>query len=280
MAIYDLHVHTSASDGMYSPAEIVAMAERLGVDVIALTDHDTVAGIPEAVRAATKCAVRVIPGVEISTDSDGVQAHILGYFVDYTSQPFVQGLERFAEARLERAHCIMDRLGDLGISLPREQLCDEGQTGAIGRPHIARLMMRQGYVGSVEEAFCRYLNHGQKAYVPRAKVTPAEAIGMIHRAGGTAVLAHPWSVLFLLDPLVADGLDGLEVYYRDYDTCQHRRLSRLAHEHGLLCTGGTDLHGPGPEALPLGGVRIPRECLEAMDARRAIETDSVNRGAT
>jgi predicted metal-dependent phosphoesterase TrpH len=273
MGIYDLHVHTSASDGVYSPAEIVAMAERLGVNVIALTDHDTVAGIPEAVQAASDSTVRVIPGVEISAESDGVQAHILGYYVDYNSPLFVQGLERFGEARLERAHCIMDRLSDLGITLPREQLCDEGQTGAIGRPHIARLMMRQGFVASVEEAFCRYLNHGQKAYVPRVKVTPAEAIGMIHGAGGMAVLAHPWSVLFLLDPLVTEGLDGLEVYYRDYDSCQHRRLSRLAHEHGLLCTGGTDLHGPGPETLPLGGVRIPRECLKAMDAHRAIETD-------
>jgi hypothetical protein len=272
MGRYDLHVHTSASDGVYSPAEIVAMAVQLGVNVIALTDHDTVAGIPEAMQAASNSAVRVIPGVEISAESDGVQAHILGYYVDHTARPFVEGLQRFAEARLERAHCIMDRLSDLGISLPREQLCEEGQPGAIGRPHIARLMLQQGYVASVEEAFCKYLNHGQRAYVPRAKVTPAEAIGMIHSAGGMAVLAHPWSVLFLLEPLVTEGLDGLEVYYRDYDSCQHRRLGRLAHEHGLLCTGGTDLHGPGPETLPLGGVRIPAECLEALDARRATQT--------
>lgn len=270
MRAVDLHIHTTASDGLLSPSEIIQMAERIGVCVVAVTDHDTVAGVPEALMAASMTSVRVIPGVEISAEWDGVQAHMLGYHIDHTAPGFLDGLERFAIARLDRARCILDKLHGLGMSLPREHLCEEGQAGAIGRPHIARLMMQEGYVASIEEAFGRYLSPGQKAFVPRAKITPAEAIAMIHDAGGQAVLAHPWSVVFLLEPLVSDGLDGLEVFYRDYDACQQRRLGCLAHEHGLLCTGGSDYHGPGPDVLPLGGVRVPPECVAEMDARRAL----------
>jgi hypothetical protein len=270
MSAIDLHIHTTASDGMLSPSEIVGMADQFDVNVIAVTDHDTVSGISEALQAASATRVRVIPGVEISAEWDGVQAHMLGYHVDYAAPVFVDGLEKFAATRMDRARCIMEKLHGLGMSLSWEQLCGEGQAGAIGRPHIARLMMQEGHVASVEEAFGRYLSPGQRAFVPRAKITPAEAIAMIHEAGGQAVLAHPWSVVFLLSPLVSEGLDGLEVFYRDYDACQQRRLASLAREHGLLCTGGSDYHGPGPDVLPLGGVRVPVECVAEMDARRAL----------
>lgn len=267
MVSIDLHIHSTASDGTLKPAEIVDMAESRAIDVIALTDHDTVAGVPEALERAEGTSVRVIPGVEISADDEGVQAHVLGYFIDHTDGSLVGELRRFAEARLDRAYCILEKLHALGISLPSEQLGDEIQGGAVGRPHIARLLMQEGYVASIEEAFGRYLNHGQKAYVPRAKISPADAIEMIHGAQGLAVLAHPWSILFLVEPLVEQGLDGLEVFYRDYDACQHGRLARLAQEYGLFLTGGSDYHGPGRKAPSLGEVRVPVECLAAMDGR-------------
>ncbi len=266
MGEIDLHIHTSASDGVFSPAEVVEMAGRLGVHALAITDHDTVAGLEEGMRAAGP-EVRVIPGVEISAEQDGVQVHLLGYHIDHRAPVLVEGLERFSAARLERACSILDRLDDLGIALPREQLCGAGQDGSIGRPHIARLLMEQGYVSSVEEAFGRYLNYGQKAYVPRPKVSPVGAMEMIHQAGGLAVLAHPWSVTFMLGPLVAEGLDGLEVFYRDYDVCQQRRLARLAAEHRLLCTGGSDYHGPDPHGIQLGCAPVPQDCLLDLDAR-------------
>jgi len=265
----DLHIHTSASDGVSSPREVVHRAARLGVSTIAITDHDTVSGLDEALREAAGRGVRVIPGVEISSEHDGVPAHILGYSVDCLEPAFARRLAHFTEARLERARTITDRLGELGVRLSWDDVLDEGQDGAIGRPHIARVMVRAGYVESVEEAFCRYLNHGQKAYVPREKVTPSEAIHLIHQAGGLAVLAHPWNVIFLLESLVSEGLDGLEVYYRDYDSCQQGRLGWLAREHGLVATGGSDYHGPAPGAFPLGGVRVPQECVTMLDARHA-----------
>ena len=160
MGSIDLHVHSTASDGTLTPAEIVDMAERRAIEVIALTDHDTVAGVDEALERAAGTRVRVIPGVEISADDEGVQAHVLGYFINHTDASLVSELHRFSEARLDRAYCILEKLHALGISLPSDHLGDGVQGGAVGRPHIARLLIQEGYVASVEEAFGRYLNHG------------------------------------------------------------------------------------------------------------------------
>ncbi|MGI6367879.1 MAG: PHP domain-containing protein [Anaerolineae bacterium] len=269
MSCVDLHIHSSASDGTIDPREIVTMAQAQGLETIALTDHDTVAGLAAAREQAAVSGIRVIPGLEISADEDGVQAHILGYGIDPEDPALVASLERFAQARLERVRSILERLDALGIALPAEQLCGPAAGCAVGRPHVARLLLQEGHVSSLSEAFERFLSHRQAAYVPRPKVSMRDAIAMIHAAGGLAVLAHPWSITWLIEPLVEQGLDGLEVFYRDYDACQQGRLARLAQEHGLVATGGSDYHGPEGIKSTLGSVHVPRECVAALDARLA-----------
>ncbi len=265
----DLHVHTTASDGALTPREVVALAHRLGIQILAITDHDTVAGVGEALAHATEVGLTLIPGVEISAEQNGVQAHILGYYVDHTFPPLVEELDLLAQARLRRAAKTLERLTEMGIPLAWESLAEAVEQGVVGRPHIAKALVENGFVSSISEAFGRYLNPGQAAYVPRLKATPVQAIRMIRQAGGLPVLAHPWSVTFLLKELVAEGLAGLEAYYRSYDSCQMGRLSRLAHEYGLVCTGGTDFHGLEGEPLSLGEVPLPLSCVAELQELHA-----------
>lgn len=266
MGKVDLHVHTTASDGALTPPEVVERAHHLGVRILSITDHDTVAGVAPALERAAELGLTVIPGVEISTEKDGVQAHILGYYVDHTSPELVEQLERLAQARLHRAAEILERLAELGMPLPWESLAEAVEQGVVGRPHIAQAMVEGGFVASLEEAFGRYLNPGQAAYLPRLKATPAEAIHMILQAGGLPVLAHPWCVTFLVEELASEGLVGLEAYYRGYDACQVGRLCRLAREYGLICTGGTDFHGLEGETLALGEIALPCNCADELRA--------------
>lgn len=264
--LLDLHVHTNASDGLHSPEEVVAMARRLGLEAIGITDHDTLGGLAAGQAAASAAGLHLIPGVEISTEvDDGAEVHVLGYLIAPDDVALACALSRYRNARLERAQEILRRLQDLGLSLSWDHVLNLAEGGAVGRPHIARALLEEGYVLSVSDAFARYLARGKPAYVPRLKVIPLQAIRLIHEAGGLAVLAHPWEVRGLLPDLVAQGLDGLEVYYTGYAVEMIALLRQLALEHGLLCTGGSDFHGY--EIAPgniLGGVRVPRACLTAL----------------
>jgi hypothetical protein len=263
--IIDLHVHTNASDGLHKPEEVVAMALQLGLETIAITDHDTLGGVAATMQAAAGTGLRVIPGVEISTEAPNAEVHILGYLIDYHDEQLARALSRFRTARLERAQEILARLGELGIALSWEHVLSLADGGTVGRPHIARALRERGYVASVPDAFARYLANGQPAYVPRLKVVPQQAIRLIHDGGGIAVLAHPWEIRALLPDLVAQGLAGLEVYYTGYGAEMTALLRQLATQHGLLCTGGSDFHGYqiAPGSI-LGGVRVPRACLAAL----------------
>jgi hypothetical protein len=265
----DLHVHTTASDGALAPREVVEQAHRLGLRLLSITDHDTVAGVGEALARADELGLTVIPGVEISAEKDGVQAHILGYYIDHTSPALIEQLDRYGQARLRRAAKTLERLAEMGMPLAWETISAAVEHGVVGRPHIAQALVEGGFVATIEEAFGRYLNPGQAAYLPRLKATPAQAIQMIHEAGGLPVLAHPWCVTFLLEELVAEGLLGLEAYYRNYDACQVRRLCYLAREHGLVCTGGTDFHGLEGESLSLGETALPCACITELEALHA-----------
>lgn len=268
-AAVDLHVHTTASDGTLTPSEVVELAHRRGLSVVAITDHDTVSGVAEALERAARIGLKVIPGVEISAEQDGVQAHILGYLVDHRSARLNEQLERFGRARLVRARQMLGRLESLDLSLRWDAIAEAAEEGVVGRPHIAQALVDAGHVASIDEAFGRYLSPGQPAYVPRFKTTPREAIQMIRDAGGVPVLAHPWCIVFMLEELVADGLLGLETHYRSYDACQMSRLNRLAQEHGLIRTGGTDFHGFEGEAHSLGDVDVPPECVADLEALHA-----------
>jgi predicted metal-dependent phosphoesterase TrpH len=268
----DLHVHSTASDGKFSPRAIVEKAASLGLSFIALADHDTVDGVAPALEAATAFpSLKVIPAVEISTDMPDGEAHILGYFIDFTSAELALSLDRFRNSRQHRARAMIQRLGDLGIDIEWSRVQEIAGEGSIGRPHIAQAMLEKKYVASFKEAFDKYIGHGCPAYVERDKMTPVEAVELIVRSAGLPVLAHPYTVadpVAMVNTLKPAGLVGIEVYYKDYDDAQKARLLEMAERHKLIATGGTDYHGLDEETeVTLGGVDVPEASVEQLTAQ-------------
>lgn len=268
----DLHLHSTASDGKLTPAELVAKAAGRGLTVIALTDHDTSDGVAPALAAAQKYpGLRLIPGVEISTDLPEGEAHILGYFIDFTSDELATQLQHFRDSRQGRARGMIAKLAEMGLPVAWERVKEIAGEGSIGRPHLARAMLEKGYVTTFEEAFEKYIGHGGPAYVAREKMTPAEAVALVLRARGLPVLAHPFTVADpeeMVRELKLAGLVGLEVYYKDYTPEQIAELTDLAGKYGLITTGGTDYHGlEDSREVMLGGTEVPPECAERLIAR-------------
>ncbi len=267
----DLHTHTTASDGRLRPAELVALAAQRGVAVLSVTDHDTTAGIDEAVAAGQAAGVEIVPGIELSTAVEAGEVHILGYFIDSHDQGLQEALRSFQERRLERARAMISRLQALGLQIDFDEVRALAGEGTISRAHLARLLTERGYTSSIDEAFARYLARGRPAYVPHERPSPAEAVQVVRAAGGAAVLAHPYTasdLARLLPELIAAGLAGLEAWYGEYSEDQRRSLAELAEAHGLIATGGSDYHGEGfREGRELGGVDVPLEAVERL--RRA-----------
>jgi predicted metal-dependent phosphoesterase TrpH len=267
----DLHLHSTASDGKLSPETLVKMAAELGLKYIALTDHDSVAGIPTALEAARAFpGLTFIPGVEISTDVPEGEVHILGYFIDYADPELGKSLEKFRDSRQGRAQGIVTKLKKLGINIDWARVQELAGDGAIGRPHIARAMIEKGYVNKFEEAFEKYIGHGGPAYVERYKMAPAEAVALILSARGLPVLAHPFTVSGpekLVKGLKTAGLVGLEAYYKDASREDTGTMLRLAEQYGLIATGGSDYHGisASSEVRP-GGVDMPLKAAEDLIA--------------
>lgn len=243
----DLHTHTKASDGTCEPAENVRLAKEAGLAALAITDHDTVAGIPEAIKAASALGVEIIPGVEVSSVGKGQDIHVLGYFVPYEDPAFEERLFRLRETRHERNQLLIARLQELGIDISLEKVYrrKQGTDKNIGRPHIAEELMELGVVSTIAEAFDKYLGKGGAAYVNPPRITPQEAITLIKEAGGVAVLAHPglYDDDELVEELIVFGLDGIEVNHPDNDEVQKMRYSKWAAQYGLVVTGGSDFHG-------------------------------------
>jgi len=246
----DLHIHSTASDGVLSPAEIVNLAAKSGLAAIALTDHDTVSGVPEALEAGRGAGVEVLTGMEISAELPGGTMHILGYGFELNDATLREALEQFRRNREERNPRIIARLAELGVPISCEAVREKATGETVGRPHIAQAMVEAGHVGNVDEAFKLYLGRGASAYIERRRATPQEAIRMIHDAGGLAVLAHPMQlrrpmaeVRSITSELAASGLDGLEVYHPDHSANDTRSFQVLARELDLVVTGGTDFHG-------------------------------------
>lgn len=271
MSQVDLHIHSTASDGKFSPEAIVGKAAELGLKVIALTDHDTVDGIPPALEAARAFPeLRFIPGVEISTDLADGEAHVLGYFIDHTSRELDSALEKFRDSRQGRARGMVAKLGALGMDIDWQRVREIAGDGSIGRPHIARAMLEKGYITAFEEAFDKYIGHGGPAYVEREKMTPEAAVGLILRSRGLPVLAHPFTVKepeAMVVKLKAAGLVGIEAYYKDNTAEETEAMLGLAEKYGLIATGGTDYHGIGDSSeVMLGGVEVPLEAAERLIA--------------
>jgi predicted metal-dependent phosphoesterase TrpH len=268
----DLHTHSTASDGLLTPAQLVALAAERGLRTLALTDHDTVAGIPEASAAASAAALRFVPGVELSTHVESGEVHMLGYFIDTADPALREALTGFRAARAGRAEGMVARLGAAGAPIALDRVHAFAGGGSIGRPHVARALVEAGHAASINEAFERWLVRGRPGYVERFRLTPPDAIRLIRASGGVPVLAHPHSVddlPGLLPRLLEAGLAGLECYYGDYDEPRKRDYLALAKRHGLVATGGTDYHGgSGAHRRPLGSIYIPPRCVDDLAARR------------
>ena len=271
MSRVDLHIHSTASDGALSPEEVVGESVRRGLSVIALTDHDTVNGVAPALAAAEAFpGLRVVPGVELSTDVAQGEVHILGYFIDYSDGELLARLGRMRNSRRERAQEMIARLGDLGVNIDWSRVQEIAGEGSVGRPHLAQAMVEGGYVGSLKEAFNSYIGRGGPAYVERRKLTPAAAVELILRVRGLPVLAHPLTVAdpeTLVIELKSAGLIGIEVYYKDYSAADVGKLLSLAESHQLAVTGGSDYHGLDTESeAGIGSVEVPLSAAEHLMA--------------
>jgi 3',5'-nucleoside bisphosphate phosphatase len=248
MGKVDLHVHTTASDGLFSPAGVVQLAEEAGLKGIAITDHDTVEGIEEARAEGRKRGIELVPGVEISTMWQGKEIHMLGYHIDMYDNRLLKILKKQQEARHQRNLKIIDRLNELGIPVTYEEVIAKKKRNARknpGRPHIAEVLIDKGVVKTMDEAFDQYLGKDGKAYAVVERISPFEAIECIHQSGGAAVIAHPglYEQDDLIPLLVEKGLDGIEMNHPDHPADQKRHYEELADQLGVLKTAGSDFHG-------------------------------------
>ncbi len=266
-------MHSTASDGHYTPSEVVALARQRGLDTIALTDHDTTAGLAEALAAAQNTGLRVLTGVELGTWLGDInEVHLLGYLIDPANADFQERLRWMRDERRVRAEKMVARLADLGAPVALARVLEIAGEAAVGRPHVAQALLEAGHVASREEAFARYLADGGPAYIPRLRLSLSEAIAWIHVSGGAAVLAHPFHLAVdieaLLPTLLEAGLDGLEAFYPDHDATFTARMVALARRHDLIVTGGSDFHRPEPDgSLTLGMVDVPPDCIPPLEAR-------------
>lgn len=266
---FDLHLHTTASDGHLSAEQLVKAAIAAGMDAIAVTDHDSVASVGPALSAADGTGLTVIPGVELSSTHEGRDVHILGFFVDVSDEVFQSRLGMLRDARMERAEGMVTALAQAGYAITLDEVLELSGGGAVGRSHIARALVDRGHAGSVAQAFGELLGRGRPFYRPKPVATPVEVVGMIQNAGGISVLAHPavTQVDELILDLVEAGLAGLEAYHGEHSVEDRERYVSLACDLRLIVTGGSDFHGPTAPGVPLGGVDMPESVLPALIER-------------
>jgi len=278
----DLHLHTTASDGRFTPAEVVARAKKMGFSAVAITDHDTVAGLPAALAEGEKQELEVIPGIELSTLTGDREIHILGFYVDFMNSFLAGELARFIEARQERAVKMVEKLNAFGVKISLTRVKEIAGTEFIGRPHIAGALLEQGYINDIKEAFSEhYIGRGGAAYVERFKLSPAEGIALLKKAGAIAVLAHPGYLSAgppllaeEITPLVEAGLQGLEAIYSRHTEAQVEYYKKLAESNNLLITGGSDCHGDTNETNParLGKVWLPYKYVKGLKTEKQKES--------
>lgn len=273
--IIDLHTHSTESDGTFTPEELICEAKKAGLSAIALTDHDTLSGIPKARACAQNYGIEFIPGVELSTTYKEQEIHIVGLFLNENDPTLCQKLAEFRKCRDERNVKMVEALQKEGFSITMEELFAENPDCVITRANIARFLLNRGEISSINEAFRKYIGDGCKCYVGRFKVSPMEAVSLIKNAGGLAVLAHP--ILYhmkskelkqLISTLKEAGLDGIEALYSTYTTSDEQQIKRLAKEFNLLISGGSDFHGQNKPHIHLGTgtghLYIPYSVLDAM----------------
>ena len=277
----DLHTHSACSDGTDPPAAVVELAAAAGCHALALTDHDTVAGLPEAQTRADELGVRLVRACEMSCAFRGASAHVLVYFVDREESPLHEELAQLRLDRIERNRRLVGRLQELGLGLTYEEVVGEAAgEESVGRPHVAAVLVRHGAAENIDDAFDRWLAAGRPAHVPRARLPLDEAARLARLSGAVPVLAHPLSLRLeaeelaqLTAELAEVGFCGLEAFYGRYSPAQRADLADLAQRHGLVATGGSDYHGTVKKDLSVGRGRgdlhVPIRVLAALEARRA-----------
>ena len=280
MGYVDLHLHTTASDGVLSPSEIVRYAKRKGLQAIAITDHDTIEGCEEGLSEGEKIGFEVIPGIEISAEHSPGSMHILGFFLNIHHPLLNERLEYLQRARAERNPKMVARLNKLGIEITYDEVLKASGGGQVGRPHFANVLMEKKIVRSFQEAFDRFLKKGAPAYVDKFRFTSKEALHFINEAAGVAVLAHPNTLGVneisqlekLILHLVDEGLKGIEVYYPEHSSAEVAQYKALAERYGLVSTGGTDYHGIERNELDIGigrgEMKLPYSIVEKIKAVR------------
>jgi len=263
----DLHVHTTASDGTWTPAELIQAAKEAGLVAVAITDHDTTDGLTEAMKAGERYGIEVIPGIEITTMIGEDEMHLLGYYMDITSRKLQDALQRIRQSRMKRNATIVSKLQALGMPVTLDQVCEIAGEGTVGRPHIAKAIVRAGFARDLNSAFGKYLIPGTPAYVERDRLSPEEGIALLLACGGVPVMAHPgkFGRDEMIPLFVEMGMKGLEVYHTDHTAMVSSRYLALASKLRLIITGGTDAHGQGAgKPIPLGSITMPYMTVEML----------------
>ncbi len=273
----DLHIHSRYSDGTMGPEELIVYAKKKGLEAVAITDHDTVGGVREAIRQGRKLDLEVISGIEISAIYGETTVHILGYLFDMNNEVFLKAIDRLQRARIERNRKILQLLEKKGIHLQEDEIAAVSQIGQTGRPHIAKVLINKGLVADIDEAFGTYLGDDGCAYVQRFVFSAGEVLDLIHQAGGVAVLAHPMQLVkkglelnSVIGKLVDQGLDGLELYYPTHSRKTRAALLQFVERYNLVVSGGSDYHGDMRPGTTLAGgknVTVPASVLSGLKNR-------------
>ena len=267
----DLHIHTQYSDSTLTPQKVVDLAYEKGFSAISITDHDCIDGIAPSIERASKYNLEIIPGVELTAEDDDLEAHILGYFIDWKADWFAKKLIEICRARVNRICEMVAKLKNTGIDIDPNKVFELSGPGSVGRLHLATILYNEGYTSSINEAFRKYIGNKAPCYVKKFKLTPQEAIDMILKLGGVPVLGHP-RVLGrddLIPKLVEKGLKGIEVYHTGHPNNITLRYEDIAFKHGLLKTGGSDCHGMGKGDILIGKIKVPYSVVE--DLRKEAE---------
>ena len=266
-----MHIHSTASDGTYTPKQVVNYAAKKGLTAVALTDHDTVDGIKEGLRAAKRAGIELVPGVEFSTEISSESFHIVGLYVNHKKKDLIKLTQEIGNSREIRCKKIIAKINamNVGPEITFEEV-NELASGVIGRPHIATVLLRKGYVNSIDDVYIKYLNRGAPGYVPRFKLTPKEAIHVLKKNGATPILAHPCYIsnkFNLKDFLIEhqkEGLEGIEVYYPTHSRQQTKLYKKLSEELGLLMSGGSDCHGELNGGPFIGNIKVSYKLLQKI----------------
>ena len=275
----DLHCHSTFSDGSLTPEQLIAEAAKIGLVALALTDHDTTAGLPRFLAAAADTAVRAVPGVELSVDCSSGVMHMLGYWMDLENPELLRQMAWIRDGREMRNQAMLEKLNALGFAMTWAEVQGFAGEDVVGRPHFAQVMLQKGYAKDKNEAFDKWLGDGKPGYADRPRLTAEVAVALIRQAGGVAVLAHPYSLhvgkdamASLLIELAAAGLAGVECYYSEHSADLTKEYLAMARQANLVPTGGSDFHGEVSPGIHLGvgfgGLCVPDEVLGQLEARR------------